>query len=473
MKKFLSIMMATFLFASCSCNKDSESMVQDIEVGNGNQNADNKEVVIDHTPHTSNVIYELNIGSFTTEGTLTAAKDKLPELKSLGVDIVWLMPIYPRGGGINSPYAATDFQAVNPKYGTIDDLKSYVAAAHEIGMQVWLDWVPNHTATNAKWVTSNPEYYAKDSKGNIIHPNNYGDVYQLDYSNPNLTEAMNNCLKFWIDEADIDGYRCDFISSNAIPASYWQSAIPDVKNHKSGKTITFLGEGDITDVTRLKDCGFDYDFAWGFQEGGLAKGFGKNGISANSLKNICQQLLDKSATIVPTKRMVYLTNHDQNFNYDNKTLKEVYGENRYPLTALVFTFYGMPLLYNGQEIGMNQGLDYFNDTKINWQNVDAKMQTITKNLLAIKHSSPAFDDEVKPEFLETGNSQILAYQRSNGEHSAVVVINLSESSAKASLDVSGDYQYSYISSDQKISQSAVSIPETLTLEAKGFAVYSK
>ncbi|MCR5455231.1 MAG: hypothetical protein K6F33_09620, partial [Bacteroidales bacterium] len=225
MKKFLSIMMATFLFASCSCNKDSESVVQDIDVDDDNQNEENKEIVIDKAPHTSNVIYELNIGSFTTEGTLTAAQAKLPALHDLGIDIVWLMPVYPRGGGINSPYAATDFQAVNPKYGTIEDLKSYVAAAHELGMQVWLDWVPNHTATNAKWVTSHPEYYAKDSKGNIIHPNNYGDVYQLDYSNPNLTEAMNNCLKFWIDEADIDGYRCDYISSNAIPASYWQSAI--------------------------------------------------------------------------------------------------------------------------------------------------------------------------------------------------------------------------------------------------------
>ena len=94
------------------------------------------------------VIYELNVGSFTAEGTFAAAQQKLADLKTLGVDIVWLMPIYPRGGGINSPYAATDFQQTNPKYGTISDLKDFVAAAHTLNMQVWLDWVPNHTATN-------------------------------------------------------------------------------------------------------------------------------------------------------------------------------------------------------------------------------------------------------------------------------------------------------------------------------------
>ncbi len=108
------------------------------------------------------VVYELNVGSFTTEGTFAAAQERLAELKALGIDVVWLMPIYPRGGGINSPYAATNFQKVNSSYGTIADLKAFVARAHELKMEVWLDWVPNHTATNADWVKSHPEYYKKN-----------------------------------------------------------------------------------------------------------------------------------------------------------------------------------------------------------------------------------------------------------------------------------------------------------------------
>ena len=178
------------------------------------------------------VIYEMNIGSFTQAGTFTAAQQRLDELKTLGVDIVWLMPIYPRGGGINSPYAATNFQQANPAYGTIDDLKALVARAHELNMEVWLDWVPNHTATNADWVTSHPEYYSKNGSGQMIHPNNYNDVYQLDYNNSDLVNAMNDCLKFWIDQTDIDGYRCDYVSSNSIPTSYWQAAIPEIKGYK-------------------------------------------------------------------------------------------------------------------------------------------------------------------------------------------------------------------------------------------------
>ena len=150
---------------------------------------------------------------------------------------------------------------MNPSYGTIADLKTFVSKAHSLGMKVWLDWVPNHTATNHRWVTEDPEYYVKDANGNIIHPNNYGDVYQLDYTNNSLCDAMNNCLKYWIDQADIDGYRCDYISSPAIPASYWQLAIPMLKAHKS--SLIVMAEGDLTDTNnkRLQNVGFDFDYA--------------------------------------------------------------------------------------------------------------------------------------------------------------------------------------------------------------------
>ena len=172
----------------------------------------------------------MNVGSFTPAGTFAAAQDRLQDLKTLGVDIVWLMPVYPRGGGINSPYAATNFQQTNPQYGTIAD--PFVGRAHELQMEVWLDWVPNHTATDADWVTTHPEYYAMKN-GKMIHPNNYGDVWQLDYNNADLVNAMNDCLKFWIDETDIDGYRCDYISSPQIPASYWQTTIPMIKSYQA------------------------------------------------------------------------------------------------------------------------------------------------------------------------------------------------------------------------------------------------
>lgn len=428
------------------------------------------------------VIYEMNVGSFTEQGTFAAASNKLEELKALGVDIVWLMPIYPRGTS-NSPYAATSFQKTNPKYGTITDLKAFVQHAHQLHMEVWLDWVPNHTATNAEWVTSHPEYYAK-SGGQMIHPNNYQDVWQLNYNNSALVNAMNDCLKFWIDQCDVDGYRCDYISSSYIPTSYWQNAIPLIKNYKSGKTISFLGETDIAqDVTRLKNAGFDYDYAWAFQSN--MQNFGPSGNAAARMKTFATNMLNASSNIT-FGRMLYLTNHDQNFNDGGKTLTQQYGANRYPLAVMAYTIYGMPMIYNGQETGGNQILDYFNDTKINWSTKDEKMRNTLRTLTALKHSVPALSDSKTPsanptvEWLTvTNNTSVLAYRRKSGTSEVMVIINFATTAGNATITglTSGDWSL-WLNSESiergvSRKQETFNTTNTFQLEAKGYRVYVK
>lgn len=431
-------------------------------------------------PEGQRVIYEMNVGSFTQSGTFAAAQDRLQELKSLGVDIVWLMPVYPRGGGINSPYAATSFQKTNPKYGTIADLKAFVARAHELQMEVWLDWVPNHTATNAEWVSTHPEYYAK-SGGQMIHPNGYGDVWQLDYNNTGLVNAMNDCLKFWIDEADIDGYRCDYISSQRIPTSYWQTTIPMIKSYKAGKSITFLGEADIaSDATRLKTAGFDYDYAWQFQS--QLADFGTGTASAR-LKVFINTLLEKSAGL-SFGRMLYVTNHDQNYNEEKKTLTQKYGANRYALTVLAYTVYGMPLIYNGQETGGNQALDYFNDTKINWTTKDDKMLNTLRTLFALKHAVPALSDARKAadnpatSMLDvSGSTSVLAYTRTLGDSQVLVVLNVGSTAATATVEGLTAGEWSQWLTSETIAQgtsrhqTTLSASHTFTIDAKGYRVF--
>ena len=423
------------------------------------------------------VVYEMNVGSFTTEGTFVAAHARLQELKTLGIDVVWLMPIYPRGGGINSPYAATNFQQTNPSYGSIADLKAFVARAHELGMEVWLDWVPNHTATNADWVTTHPEYYVT-SGGQMVHPNNYGDVWQLDYSNADLVSAMNDCLKFWIDEADIDGYRCDYISSPQIPASYWQTTITMIK---ALKPVTFLGEADIaSDATRLKSVGFDYDYAWQFQSS-LANY--ANGTAASRLKVFVNTLLQKSAD-ASFGRMLYVTNHDQNFNETKKTLTQKYGDNRYPLTVLAYTVYGMPLVYNGQEVGGNQALDYFNDTKIDWTAKDDKMLNSLRTLFALKHAVPALSDARQAaenpatQLLDVqGSTSVLAYIRTLGDSQVLVVLNMGTTDALATIEGLTEGDWSLWLDSETIAQGAsrkqvaIHATHTFDIEAKGYRVY--
>lgn len=419
-------------------------------------------------------IYELNIGSFTPEGTLAAAQMRLAELKRLGIDIVWLMPVYPRGGGINSPYAATDFMAVNPAYGTVADLRRYVEAAHALHMQVWLDWVPNHTATDARWVTTHPEYYVRRN-GQMVHPNNYGDVYQLNYANPDLVSAMNTALKFWIDEADVDGFRCDYISSPEIPVSYWQATIPMLRSYKPGKVITMLGESDLTDNAnlRLQQAGFDYDYAWGFQTK-LAR-YGAAGTYANPLRVYVRDLQQASEG-KPFARMLYTTNHDQNWNEPTHTLTDKYGANRYLLTVLTHTLCGMPMIYNGEEVGGNQALNYFQDTKIDWTARDDRMRHTLRTLAALRHALPALADRSPLTLLTTNrDAQVLAYQRGEGEGSVVVLLNPSATAQTVTVSgLSGTYS-EWLHSDSIARgpgrhQRDFAAGMTLTLPSKGYIV---
>ena len=418
------------------------------------------------------VIYELNVGSFTKEGTFSAAASKLSDLKSLGIDVVWLMPIYKRDGGLNSPYAASDFKTPNPSYGKVNDLKNFVSTAHKLNMEVWLDWVPNHTANNHPWLKEHPEYYAKD-----LHPF-YSDVSQLNYENTDLRNEMTGILKYWIDEADIDGYRCDFISSPYIPNDYWTKTIPLLKSYKEGKTITMLGESDFTDATRLFGTGWDYDYAWWFQETALWKTMGDTS-HANNLKKVCDQLAnDKRYSELD--RMVYLTNHDVNYNH-NVMLSSMYGDNKYSFTVLIFTLYGMPLIYNGQEIGGEQILNYFSDSKINWDKYDSKMYNTIRTLSAMKHTIDAFKDGKNMDsrgvinWIEYSGS-VAAYIRKNGDSEALVVLNLGD---KTDITLKGVTEGTYVkwldsqTIEKGVSQEDVQLSSSpkISIGKRGYLVY--
>ena len=206
-----------FLLLFLRCFSNSDDFIKEI-------NNPNKKYEMGHW-----VIYEMNIGSFSTEGTFNAATLRLPDLKELGIDIIWLMPIYERGGycsgGVNSPYASKNMAEVNPNYGTLSDLKNFVNKAHGLNMRVWLDWIIAHTANCHPWLTDHRDYYVDDEH---LHQY-YGDVSQLNYENSELRTAMNNILKYWIDEADIDGYRVDFISCDYVTNDYWETTIPELK----------------------------------------------------------------------------------------------------------------------------------------------------------------------------------------------------------------------------------------------------
>ena len=425
-----------------------------------------------------NVIYELDLYNFTSEGTLAAAQERLDYLKDLGIDVVWLMPIQPRGiqgriGSLGSPYAPRDYYAVNSDFGTLSDLQSFVAAAHQRGMQVWLDWVANHTAKDNVWITEHRDYY----NSTLTSPNGYGDVYQLDYSKEATQVAMIDAMKYWIDQADIDGFRCDYISSTTIPTAFWTRAIKALKEHKPGKTITMLGEGDMANsVSRLLVCGWDYDYAWGFQSALV-----NNKTNPAGVLTQCRSLVG-DLRFVDISRMVYLTNHDQNYS---STMNTQYGNNAYAFTVLTFTLYGMPMLYNGQETGylMNRKLDYFNRTPINWNTVDSKMFNTVKALTALKHSCDALIDNgdraSEVTFLNTGNSNLVAYTRHHNAQTALVVLNLGTSAVTTTVSglEAGEWKraidVNYISDGLTAVPVSLNAIQSFTVPAGGYQVFVK
>ena len=452
---YLLSLVAVLFLAACNPGKGSLTIDNTVPVGLENR-----------------VIYQLNIGAFTPEGTFKAAQEQLGRLDTLGIDILWLMPIYPRGETMHSPYASMNFKAVNPAYGTVADVKEFVAAAHDKGMKVWLDWVPNHVAVENPWVKEHPEYFTKDEKGQMIHPHGWGDVFELNYQNEELVNEMNSAMNFWIDNCHVDGFRCDYVSSPTIPVKYWQDIIAELKS--KGVGIEMLSETDISNKEniRIDSCGFDYDYAWDLQ-GALAWKF-KDSDAADSLKAIMDTFL-KSSAAIKNRRMVYLTNHDQNYNDGGHTLKDFYGDNRYALTVLEFTFYGMPLLYQGQEIGDPDTLNYFTDAKVKWNMVDRKMQNTVRTLVALHHTQSSLAADAPVEYLKADNKHVLAYQRGQ----VVVVLNLAKEEVKTKVSDIEEGTYTQwldcntIENGPSATEISLDANTPIALNAKGFAVYVK
>lgn len=208
----------------------------------------------------NSVVYEMNVRQYTPEGTLTAAARELPRLRELGVDVVWLMPVYPIGvkerkGTLGSYYAISDYEAVNPEFGTLEDFDRFLAEAHRLGLRVILDWVANHTSPDARWIEERPaDWYVRDSQGNTIVQYDWTDIAKLDYGNADMRAAMAAAMRFWLNRG-IDGFRCDMACE--VPIDFWQQTLPALRKEYPG--IYLLAEGE---APALHDGAFDASYAW-------------------------------------------------------------------------------------------------------------------------------------------------------------------------------------------------------------------
>jgi alpha-amylase len=370
-------------------------------------------------------IYEVNVRQFSQAGTFAAVTEQLPRLKELGIDILWLMPIYPISkerakGSLGSPYAVADYKAVNPAYGTLADFKALVARAHALGMKLILDWVPNHTGWDNVWIKQHPDYYTLlngkmtvplDEKGN---PTDWTDVADLNYDNPDLRRAMIEAMQYWVRETDIDGYRCDV--AGFVPTDFWAELRPELDKIKP---VFMLSEWE--DVPeQLRVC-FNANYGWSMHK--LMKEIAKGTRPATAIDSLLAQ--NRKRFPAGYYQMHFTQNHDE--NTWNGTLSESFGAGADAFTALAFTIEGMPLVYNGVEANLNKRLLFFEKDPISWGTY-AKSDFYS-HLLTLKHRNRALWNGTAGGPLvkiPTGrDDKVYAFYRQRDNDRVTVIINLS------------------------------------------------
>lgn len=428
---------------------------------------------VKHPDYAKNgTIYEVNVRQFSPEGTFKAVEVQLPRLKDLGVDILWLMPIHPisedgRKGTLGSYYAVRDYKAVNPEFGTMQDFKDLVKAAHNQGMELIIDWVPNHSGRDNAWVAEHPDWYARNEKGEMFGPYDWTDVYKFDYSNPEMRKGMTDAMLFWIDEADIDGFRCDV--AGEVPTDFWNELRPKLD---AKKQVFMLAESPKAD---LAEHAFDMLYNWPMKDLFSAIAATQGEYTFKDSKGEIRKFPETHAIAIydrlkeentkypaGTIQMNMITNHDLN-SWEGTEFERL-GRLQDAFAVLMYTLPGMPLIYTGQEVGLNRALEFFEkDTAPDW-NSNKEFTEFYKTLNTLRHTQPALasgTDGAKVEPIETLSPDVLAFRRGD----VVTVVNLSSTEQKPfkeAPDVAGMHD---------IFTGATTMPVTLT--AGGYVVFTK
>lgn len=369
--------------------------------------------------HTTN-IYEVNVRQYTPEGTLNAFAAQMPRLRDMGVKTLWFMPLTPiaqknKKGSLGSYYACSDYTSINPEFGTLEDFKSLVKQAHEMGFKVIIDWVANHTGWDHKWTTEHPEYYQKDSATKDFKiASGMDDIIELDFKNPALRKAMKDAMAFWINECDIDGFRCDL--AFWVELDFWKEARQELD---AIKPLFWLGEFDELEKPEYGEA-FDASYTWTWMH--KAKDFYQDKLSIDTLTTVLKKYDDLGDS---TMRAWFTTNHDE--NSWNGTEYEKYGDMAKALAVFSCTWNGVPLLYSGQEIGNLKRIAFFDKDTI--RGTDNAMTPFYSSLLKLKINNPALrsgDPSVQTFRIKTtAPKNIFAFLRKKDGREVLVILNLS------------------------------------------------
>ncbi|MBL7726601.1 MAG: 1,4-alpha-glucan branching protein, partial [Dinghuibacter sp.] len=387
----------------------------------------------------------------------------LPRLKEMGVEVIWLMPVHPIGiknrkDSLGSYYSIRDYKAVNPEFGTIDDFKQLVQKTHELGMKLIIDWVANHTSWDHVWMTSNPEFYHKNEKGEMHTAFDWADVAQLDHQNPAQQNAMIDAMKFWVTETGLDGFRCDM--AHLCPVTFWEKAR---KTLDSIRPLFWLGETQDAPYFSA----FDVIYGWEWLH--KMEDYYKGKTNIPGLDSVLNQYM---ADYKRSKfRILFTTNHDE--NSWNGTEFERYGNGARAFAALCATLPGMPLVYSGQEEPLKKRLAFFVKDTIPFNNYEWKSFFTT--LLQLRKNNPALRADSATQYIRlntTANDKVFAFLRKSGEHEVAVFANLS-ATEKLTFSVADDRFSGKFKNAMNNAENDFSSEKDFMMGAWDFVVYVK
>lgn len=370
------------------------------------------------------VLYELNVRQFTPEGTFVAAIERLSFLRSLGVDAIWLMPIYPIGqegrkGTLGSYYSIRDYMAVNEEFGTEDEFRAFVTAAHALGMKVLLDWVANHTARDARWITERPaEWYERDAEGVAVVPWDWTDTAKLNYANHDVWRGQIDAMRYWVERFGVDGYRCDM--AMLVPIEFWQEASEEL--HRIKSDIFMLAEAE---EDNLFDRAFNMSYQWNIHH--IMCDIAKGARRVWDLRNAIHA--ERARYPREAMRMSFTSNHDENSWSGSEQSR--FGRALEVMTAMTFLMPStMPLIYTGQEVGYDHSFEFFERDAIPTSAyVENRTTELYRRLTALKHGEAALAaGERGGEMIEIENNAkdcIMTFVREVNGSRVVAIMNLS------------------------------------------------
>lgn len=360
-------------------------------------------------------IYEVNVRQYTKEGTFAAFAKHLPRLKDMGVRVLWIMPITPisveaRQGSLGSYYACSDYVSINPEFGNLDDFKNLVQQAHALDMKLIIDWVTNHTGYDHHWAKEHSDWYIKDASGNFIEEHGWKDVIDLNYDNGDMRAEMIRCMQYWINECDIDGFRCDM--AHLVRLEFWIEAKQQCETIKQ---LLWLAESEATEYHEV----FDITYAWNWMH--TTERFAKGAASMHDLRTVLQLYDDYPPDAL---KLFFTTNHDE--NTWNGTEYEKYGNNAKAFAIISFTWSVVPLIYSGQELPNLKRLKFFDKDEIEWTNKEPALQDFYKRLTNLKTNNSALHLRGNIEVLHEGqDNNVLVFLRTNKNDKVIILLNLS------------------------------------------------